>query len=169
MGIEHIVGLSDFLDRLFKLLGKYKLDLSKYNMDHVAYQASSSKDYQELLDKLLKFGHLIHDPIIEGRKVAMIKLSIPITYRNNTISALEIIEPKKDQKCLSGWEHAEFVINESYESIIKKYPDLKWDTTSISRPLWPHLKLRLDEAVQIKFHQMDIVSTIEKDINSSQV
>ena len=91
------------------------------------------------------------------------KLNAPIQYGNNTIIALEIIEPKKGQVCDSAWEHAEFVTTEPYKKIMDRYSNLEWDTSSMNRSIYSHLKLRLTDSMQLKFHKIDILETIKLD------
>jgi predicted metalloenzyme YecM len=158
-----ITKLPIFLEEFINKVIGIGIDVSKYNMDHVAYQASSSKDYEETIEELKSEGELIHEPLIGGRRVGMIKLKNPIEFRNNKIIALEIIEQREGQICNSGWEHAEFVIEESYEDLIKQHPSLKWNTSSMDRPIWSHLKLQLDENTQVKFHKLDVLKSIELD------
>ena len=43
----------------------------------------------------------------------------------------------------SHWEHAEFVIPESFEELMKKYPMIAWDTSSANRSNYSHLKVSL--------------------------
>jgi uncharacterized protein len=160
-----INNLSIFLDKFTDMVDELGIDVSSYNMDHVAYLASSTSDYENVRDELLSEGSLVHEPIIGGRRVGMIKLNNPISHKGNNIIALEIVENKPDQMCKSGWEHAEYVIDSSYEDLIDKYPNFEWDTSSVDRPDWSHLKLKLNDDMQVKFHKVDILETIRLDKN----
>jgi predicted metalloenzyme YecM len=157
--------LTKFLDKFTSRVGESNIDVSNYNMDHVAYLASSANDYEEVRDELLSEGSLVHEPIIGGRRVGMIKLNKPIAYKGNNIIALEIVENKPEQVCKSGWEHAEYVVNESFDELMSKYPNLDWDRSSADRDIWAHLKLKLSDSIQLKFHKMNILETIELDKN----
>lgn len=160
MNIQEIL---NFIDSFLEKVTRLGIDYSNYNIDHVAYQASSSQDYDNIVKELQTYGELMHEPLIGERRVGMIQLTTPIEYKNNKIVALEIIEQRPGQICESGWEHAEFVINESFETLMSKYPTLEWDTSSADRPLYAHLKLRLDPKTQLKFHKLDILETIKLD------
>lgn len=153
--------ITEFLHKFTNEVEKLGIDTSSYNLDHVAYQASSTNDYESLKPTFEKLGNLVHEAVVGGRRVAVFRLKNQINYDGNKIIALEIIEPKEKQVCESGWEHAEFVIEESYEDLMTRYPDLKWDTTSADRPIYSHLKLRLADNMQLKFHKMDILETIK--------
>jgi len=98
----------------------------------------------------------------------MIKLTKPIEYKGNKILALEIIEQREGQVCESGWEHTEFVINESYEDFMAKYLELEWNTSSMNRPIWSHLKLRLADNMQLKLHKLNVLESIRLDKENNQ-
>jgi predicted metalloenzyme YecM len=155
--------ITNFIDTFLEKVDTLGIDYSNYNIDHVAYQAASSQNYGNIVKELQMYGNLVHEPLIGGRHVGMIQLTNPIEYKNNKIIALEIIEPRPGQICESGWEHAEFVISETFEDLIAKYPTLKWDTSSADRPIYAHLKLKLDLKTQVKFHKLDILETIKLD------
>ena len=68
------------------------------------------------------------------------------------INAIELIEPKKGQICLSSLEHVEFVINEQFDTFVARYPTLQWDTSAVNQPMFPMVKLPLGDNIQVKFH-----------------
>lgn len=128
------------------------VDVSKMEMDHVGYQASSDEDYNQLTLEFNKIGKRLSEVIVGGRRVGIYKLNNPIRYMQYLIPEIELIAPKKDQVCPSALEHAEFVLKESFESFMKKYSNLPWDTSAISQLGFPLIKLRLDKDIQVKFH-----------------
>lgn len=150
-------GYNEFLDKLFLKLEEIGIDVSEYEMDHMAYQASSDEDYDRLKPEFLKIGEIISENIVGGRRVGVFKLKNQLTYKDYKISAIELLAPQQGQKCLSAFQHAEFVIDESFESFIKRHPGVSWDINSINRDLYPRLKLQLSEGVTVKFHLMSIL------------
>ncbi len=102
MNISEIPGLNNFLDNFFELLKAKGIDVSNYSMDHVAYQASSSEDYDSKVSELSKFGEFFNESVIGGRRVGIIKVSQPIPYKDKALIALEVIEQKTEQVCDSG-------------------------------------------------------------------
>lgn len=142
---------SSFLDSFFDQIQKAGLDISDLPLDHIAYQASSSEDYEKLLPEFSNLGGLVSEEIIGERRVAVFRLKESIQYKNYRIPALELIEPKEGQVCDSAFQHAEFVINQPFEEYMKKYPNLKWDTSSMHRDEFSHLKLNFDNRLTLKF------------------
>lgn len=140
-----------FLDSFFEQIQKAGLDISGLALDHVAYQASSSEDYEKLMPEFSNLGELVSQEIIGDRRVAVFKLKEPIVYKDYKIPALELIEPKAGQVCESAFQHAEFVISQHFEDYMKKYPDLQWDTSSMYRDEFSHLKLNFENGLTLKF------------------
>lgn len=149
-----------YLDEFIQKVEGTGIDVSGLNLDHVAYQASSTEDYESKKPEFENIANYIHEAIVNGRRVGVFGLEKPLEYKGNKIVALELIEPTEGQVCESAWEHAEYVLNETYRDFMAKYPNLDWNTSSIERGSYSHLKLRLDENTQLKFHMHDILETI---------
>lgn len=150
-----------FLDEFINKVAATGIDVSNLNLDHVAYQASSNEDYESKKPEFEKIANYTHEAIVNGRRVGVFGLENPIMYKGNKIVALELIEPTDGQVCNSDWEHAEYVLEEPYRDFMARYPNLDWNTSSIDRNAYSHLKLRLDEDTQLKFHLYDILETIQ--------
>ncbi len=153
--------LSPFLDTIFSKLAEVNIDISQYELDHIGYQASSSTDYDKLLPKFEETGSLLHEAIVGGRRVSIIKLDSPLVYKDYRIPAIELVEPKPDQVCPSALEHAEFVLNESFDQFINKYPDVGLDTRAIDQKDFPMIKLKLGDNIQVKFHKAHVLQIAE--------
>ena len=140
-----------FLDQFFAQIAAAKLDISGMPLDHIAYQASSAEDYEQHLPEFSHVGALISEEMIANRRVAVYELATPLTYRDYHIPAVELIEPRAGQVIDSGFQHAEFVINVPFEEYMKKYPELNWDTSSMYRDEFSHLKLNFANGMTLKF------------------
>lgn len=134
-------------------------------MDHIGYQTASGLEYEKMLPEVAKLGPQIHEAVVRGRRVAIFKLNEKLNYRNYFISAIEVIEPLAGQVCNSGWEHAEFVIGNSFETFLKKYPTVDWDISAINQDTFPMIKLKLENGLQAKFHLKPVLEII-RDIKS---
>ena len=156
-----------FLESFFEQINKVELDIDGLRLDHIAYQASSKEDYDELLPKFSEMGELVSEEIIGGRRVSVVKLDNPFSYKEYSIPALELIEPKDGQQCESDFQHAEFVVDMPFEDYVTQYPDINWDTSSMHRDDFAHLKLNFDNGLTLKFLQRPILELFaEKRKNS---
>ncbi len=151
-----------FFNLFFKHIQNAGLDISGLSLDHLAYQAASKQDYEQHLSEFSELGELVSEEIIGDRRVAVIKLDEPLIYKNYSVPALELIEPKEGQKCKSDFQHAEFVVNQPFENYIAQYPDLAWDTSSMGRDEFSHLKLHFENGLTLKFLQRPILELFEE-------
>lgn len=146
------MNFTSFLDKFFEKLSKTGVDISEFELDHLGYQCSSDEDYDKLKQTFSDMGEMLDENIVGGRKVGLFKLNSPILYKDYVIPAIELIAPKVGQECPSALEHAEFVINEKFDTFMAKYPSINWDTSGVSQPMFPMVKLKLDDHMQVKFH-----------------
>jgi len=153
---------SSFLDRLFGKINELGVDISKFDLDHIAYQASSDENYDSIKPTLLKIAELVDENIVGGRRVGLFKLDKPLIYRHYSVPALELVAPKEGQICPSALEHVEFVIDESFDSFMKKYPNLNWDISAVNQPIFPMIKLEIDRHVRVKFHYEPVLEIVRR-------
>lgn len=149
-----------FLDQFFEQLAKLGIDTHDLEMDHIGYQATSEKDYLDLKPVFTQLGTLLKEDTVNGRSVGIVKLHEPWTYHKRVISVVEWYAPKKDQLVCGGWEHAEFVLRETYDSFMKKHPALDWVTTDMHSVPFSQIKLNLDDNMMVKFHLKTILEII---------
>lgn len=150
-----------FLDSFFEEIQKVGLDIEGLDLDHIAYQASSSAEYDALKPELIKLGQEVSEQVIRGRRVAVYRLFEPLNYKHYRILAMELIEPKPDQNYESGFQHAEFVVRDSFETYLEKYPDIDWDTSSLTNDEFAHLKINFPNGLTLKFLQAPILELVE--------
>lgn len=153
---------TNFLDSLFSQIQKAGLDLIHLPLDHIAYQASSASDYEELLPKFAALGELVSQEIIGDRRVAVFRLREALQYKNYSIPALELIEPKEGQTFESAFQHAEFVLDQPFENYISMHPKITWDTSSMYREEFAHLKLNFDNGLTLKFLRKPILESVTR-------
>ena len=150
-----------FLDNYFEKIKKYKFNLKGLNLDHIAYHASSSEDYEKLKPEFEKICSFYRDNIIGERRVGVGKLLNPIVYKHHNIEAVELVEPKKGQVHKSGWEHVEFVTKEDYKTILQRHLNLSWETGAMDRPSFSHITAIIDDDTKIKFHNKHILDWVK--------
>ena len=117
----------NFIQKILDKLSELGIDVSCLNMDHIGYQASSDEDYDNLASEFDAIGERVSENIVGGRRVGIYRLNTPLKHQQYTIEAIELYAPKNGQICLSGLEHAEFILLASFESFLKKYPLVPWD------------------------------------------
>lgn len=151
----------EFLDKLFQKIEEVGIDITGLPLDHIAYYTASEDEYNQVKPEFEALGDFSHEAIISNRRVGVIILDEPFLYKDYSIEAAELIEPKEGETHSSGWEHAEFVTSEDYTQIIAKYPNIKWETGSMNRPIYSHITAILDTDLKIKFHDRSIIESIK--------
>ena len=152
---------TSFLDRLFEKIDEEGFDVKDLQLDHIAYYTSSGEEYDELKPSFEKLGKFEHEAIVNKRRVGVIKLNEPITYKEYKIEAVELVEPKEGEIHSSGWEHVEFVTEEDYDTIIENHQGVDWEVGGKDRPSYSHITAIFDEHSKVKFHHRSILESIE--------
>lgn len=62
--------LETFIENILSNLNDLGIDVSKLEMDHFGYQASSKEDYDKLIKEVDTFGEIKSENIVGGRRVA---------------------------------------------------------------------------------------------------
>lgn len=151
-----------FIEGILKRIEELGIDVTNLNMDHIGYQASSNEDYDNLRTEFDKIGEYISEKIVGGRRVGIYKLKESLQYKQYTPTAIELVAPKEGQTCFSGLDHVEFVIKEDFDSFMKKYPNLPWDTSKVNQPMFPMIKLKLSDTTQVKFHYTTVLDIVKE-------
>jgi len=152
-----------FIEGVLKRIDELGIDVVDLNMDHIGYQASSNKDYDNLRIEFDKIGELVSEKIVGGRRVGIYKLKEPLRYKQYVNEAIELVAPKESKVCPSALEHVEFVLKESFDSFMKKYPNLPWDTSKVNQPMFPMINLKLSDTTQVKFHYKPVLEIVRLD------
>lgn len=158
-------GYKKFIDGILQKINGLGIGVADLEMDHIGYQASSNEDYDRLSIEFGKIGEKISEEVVNGRRVGIYKLHSPLQHHQYTIQAAELIAPKKGQACPTALEHVEFVLKESFDSFLKRYPSIPWDLSAINQSDFPMVKLRLDNHVQVKFHLRSVFGIVHSRID----
>jgi predicted metalloenzyme YecM len=147
-----------YLDPYFLEVESLGLDLKNYPLDHLGFSATSKQEYEFKKSEFLIFGQLIREHIVSGRRVAVFKLKTIIKYKQYSIEAIELVEPKEDEDHpVDGFEHAEFTIDTTFAEIVNQYPGIPWDTSSMNRADFPRLKLVFKNGTELKLNLTPIL------------
>lgn len=153
--------LEVFLRRLFLALDAAGVDVSRYEMDHVCYRVETGERYEALVHAWRLYATSIHESLVNGRRIAVFRLERPQRVLGREIRVIELPAPKPGNPFVEGWEHAEFVIDESFEAFMARHPHLVFETKSLGKSLNPELGLRLGDGLQVKFHHQPLAHIVE--------
>jgi D-alanyl-D-alanine dipeptidase len=158
--IKDIIGDHNiFLDKLFSQLEKKNIDTRSMFLDHLCYRVESLDEYHNMKEKLSSVGKLLTEENINGRPIASFKLFNPLLFKDREIPLIELPAPKPDSRHISGLEHAEFVLSESFDNFQKKYSDTIFNTKGLAKNFNPELEIELQDCA-VKFHHLPLESVI---------
>lgn len=152
--------VDNFLEIVLQKIEEKEIDFSNFDLDHIGYQSSSPEDYEKLKSEFLKIGKEVSEAVVGGRRVGIYKLSKPIKYKNYSIPAIELVEPKEGQTHPSALEHIELVIDTDFQTFVNKYPNIEFNTSKIDQPTFPMVTLDLGDNLQVKFHLKPVLDIV---------
>lgn len=150
-----------FLEALFQKINETSLDISSYELDHLCFRVGTAEEYREYSAFLLSIGTALIESEIGGRKIITFKLSAPIIFKDREVDVLELPAPKAHHGYVSGFEHAEFVITESFCEFQKQYSEIEFDLSGSKKGLNPDIRLKFSPNMSIKFHHNSLEDVIE--------
>ncbi len=159
--------LPPFLKTLFNNLASAGIDVSAMEMDHVAFTPATAARYEELKAKLGECADLIDEKTIRGRDIAKYMLRAPFEINGRKIELIELPAPKQGVVTAEGWDHAEFVIGESFETFMARHPHISFNTPNIEfspENINPVISVTFpDKAkpVTVKFHHHTLERIVE--------
>lgn len=148
-----------FFERLRNEMKDSGIRVNSLNCDHLCFRVGTIDEYRNLKIELDQFAVLLTESPVNGRLISTYRLDEPFETSLGPIDILELPAPKKGQAYTTGFEHAEFVVRESFQTIQRQNPILQF-AISGSQFLNPELSLKLASG-QIKFHPLALDRIIE--------
>ncbi len=148
-----------FFRKLKRELLNVGIDLHGKHVDHLCYRVSTDAEYLEMKNQLLRQAELLGETIIAGRPICTFKMNEPFCVDGFSIPLLELPAPKASSPYPTGFEHAEVVLKESFETIEKKYPHCQFKKSG-RKNLNPELEVSTQTG-KLKFHHHPLDRIIE--------
>lgn len=132
-----------FEQKILALSQAMNVDLSHFEIDHLAVRVNYCKDGERWLTALTQCGKIFCDNLVNGRVIYLIELDEPLVFLGQQLSLIELPFPKDKHYPRDGWEHIEFVVpflaNERTEDWISRV-NAQFNLNQL-----PHLKLKVSE------------------------
>lgn len=149
-----------FLEDIYKNLESDGIDVSDYELDHICYRVETNDRYDKVKTLLESIGEELTEFEIRERKISTYKLEKPLTFRNKSISCIELSSPREDMFFPESFEHVEFVIKEDFDDFMSKYPNVIFNTEAVNKKINPEL-IRQYKKIAVKFHHYSLEHTIK--------
>ncbi|MEO5668622.1 MAG: VOC family protein [Bdellovibrionota bacterium] len=148
-----------FLNALILELEKMGFEFQTLQPDHLCLRVATLEEYSAAKNLVATAATLLTETDVNGRPIASYRLHEPFVSKRGPVEILEIPSPKDGSFYPYGFEHAEFVIKESFESFKMKHPSLNFRGRQ-DRVLNPELSLKTACGVA-KFHTSTLARVIE--------
>lgn len=149
-----------FMSALVAKLADVGVLVENLKCDHLCFRVSTLDEYHFYKKALAKYGEFLTEAIVNGRAISTFRLHSPFQATCHEVPLVELPAPKSGIFYPTAFEHAEFVIQESFSDIRLKYPHLHF-VEGGHAILNPELALKLTEGMQAKFHHLPLDRVIE--------
>lgn len=139
-----------------ELLG---IPATSMSCDHLCFRVETEEQYLEYKAHLTDHGTLLTEANVNGRPISTFLLHEPFCVGRQSIPMIELPAPKMNSPYILGFEHAEFVITESFDIFSKKFPALFFRQSG-NQNFNSELCLKSKEG-QVKFHYHPLDRIIE--------
>ena len=116
--------LSVFEQQINEIATVAGIDLSQFEIDHLAVRMNSVEKAEQWRAMLLEQGELLKESEVNGRSIALLTLHQPLIFLNQQVDVIELPFPKGKTYPQEGWEHIEIVVpflaNESIEAWVER-------------------------------------------------
>ena len=128
--------------------------------DHLCFRVATLAEYQSLKAMLLARATLLTEAEVNGRPICTFRLpNEGFQTRKGPVEILELPAPKPGVAYPTGFEHAEYVISETFEEFQRTYPHLGF-AAKTPQPLNSELVLET-RVGNVKFHHSSLERVIE--------
>lgn len=149
-----------FLEQLTAELFNNGIPIYSIPCDHLCFRVEDFNEYDFYKNNLAQHGRLLTEAIVNGRAISTFLLNSSFKTDYHEVSLIELPAPKSSLNYKTGFEHAEFIIKDSFKVFSTKFPQLTFFEGG-NRTLNPELSLKLSAGRQAKFHHSSLSRVIE--------
>lgn len=102
--------LSQFEQKILQITQTIGLDLSQFQIDHLAVRMNTVETALEWRDLLLENATLLKESEVNGRPIGLFELQQAVKFCGQFVKIVELPFPKCKIYPVEGWEHSEVVV-----------------------------------------------------------
>ena len=129
-----LADFQDFEQKIQTLAAEIHLDLSQYEIDHLSLRVNYEQTANTWLTRLLAYGSVLSDNLINGRVIYLIQLHEPLRLAQQEVDVVELPFPKDKHYPQETWEHIEVVVpflpNETAAEWLARITNTFWGNQS---------------------------------------
>lgn len=168
--VGNIIGdWNNFLDTIFDDLDRLNIDITQFELDHIAYRSTTNDSFTQVGEKLEMIAKRINRNTIRNRFIDIYEFDTPLIYKGRVIKFIELTAPAEGDVFNEGLEHVEFIINKiSLDDFVKKHKDLNWNLNAINREVGADIGIGLKSGYGAKFKTMSMPEIIRLESENKQ-
>jgi haloacid dehalogenase superfamily, subfamily IA, variant 1 with third motif having Dx(3-4)D or Dx(3-4)E len=149
-----------FLRALIEGMQDLQIQPSHISPDHLCFRVATPEEYSTYKNFLNEHSQLLTEALVNGRPIATYKFKEPFVVGRLKVDVLELPFPKASSPYVTGFEHAEFVVKDSFEQIQKTYPHIEFHRGG-NNLTNPELSFKTANDLTAKFHHTTLERVIE--------
>lgn len=102
--------LSQFEQKILQITQTIGLDLSQFQIDHLAVRMNTVETALQWRDLLLENATLLKESEVNGRPIGLFELHQAVKFSEQFVKIVELPFPKRKIYPVEGWEHIEVVV-----------------------------------------------------------
>ena len=102
--------LSQFEQKILQITQTIGLDLSQFQIDHLAVRMNTVETALEWRDLLRENATLLKESEVNGRPIGLFELQQAVKFCGQFVKIVELPFPKRKIYPVEGWEHIEVVV-----------------------------------------------------------
>lgn len=135
--------------------------------DTLCYRVETNERYEQVKQDLARVVLALGEVEVNGRLIATFMFRQPLTAgRWQTISYIELTQPKPNRSYIEGIDDVLFVTRQSLSEFQKKYHDIAFEEKGLANTLNPLLEVEGD-GMCIKFHDKHMGTIVELEKGNS--
>ena len=156
--LKSIIGdYNNFLDTLLNNIKSAGIDISNFQIDHIALRTESLQEYKKINKFLSPFTSLVGEIEIRNRPICIFRFQQSLIYKSFLIPFLEVISPAENNTFKFGLEHIEIVVpREKLFQLESLYPNVEFNSKNMDRVVNPELILYFKDGFSVKFHPLPV-------------
>ncbi len=138
--------LVEFEQKIQQLAEIAQIDLSRFEIDHLAVRMNSNETAEQWKAMLLQGANCLKESEINGRPICLFELHQNIKFCNHNVKIVELPFPKEKTYICEGWEHIEVVF-----PMLKNESIKEWSARTLD-----FFKLNSNENLNLKISQPEV-------------
>lgn len=148
-----------FFAALILEMKSQNIDVKPESADHLCFRVNSADEYTFYKSEILNYAKLLTEAMVNSRPICTFKMKQGFKFENHTIELLELPFPKPGSDYVTGFEHAEFVLNESFQNFQNRHTGIEFKVAG-NKNLNPELCVKTKSG-QAKFHYSSLERVVE--------